>query len=427
MSLTIFHTPRLISFDGLQFILYKAIAELSEPCLSCSQYILRDEEYSLFSCCGRCCHERCLRTYLLSHNSICSNCLAPLGLPTNNESSAYVDERSVIPPEAADDDHNSIVSGPGGTQASEPQESTTVGLSSPPTSLYFVIEPGNEEDWGEVDEGWTENDEDCSICRERFQNEVAVQLPCDQRHRFHKQCIGTWLARSSTCPLCRINVLEQLLADFTPDFGDEMAGPDGQGECRSCGRHLYSEPVSMLPCTNHHAFHKTCVQEFIATYEACPICHEVVPSTFVAGNPPILLRPIESVILTGLQHVDIAQWVMFLHVEPAELEMVPNLRELLLLYREASEPLKLLSVCEPMGRLANAAVRRLQGLNRCIQAWKALRWEEVGLFDVDWIMEELQSDEPRGSLLLNFFRNQIHLLAPDFKGFRTELVDELLG
>lgn len=32
-------------------------------------------------------------------------------------------------------------------------------------------------------------------------------LPCDRRHRFHKDCIDPWLLRvSSLCPLCRLDL-----------------------------------------------------------------------------------------------------------------------------------------------------------------------------------------------------------------------------
>ncbi|XP_044485566.1 E3 ubiquitin-protein ligase SDIR1-like [Mangifera indica] len=45
-------------------------------------------------------------------------------------------------------------------------------------------------------------EEKCSICLEEFEGGVELRrLPCS--HVFHGDCIGQWLERSQTCPLCR--------------------------------------------------------------------------------------------------------------------------------------------------------------------------------------------------------------------------------
>ncbi|CAN6216307.1 unnamed protein product [Urochloa humidicola] len=46
--------------------------------------------------------------------------------------------------------------------------------------------------------------EECAICFEDFEDgeEISV-MPCSNRHEFHTKCIGKWLGRSNTCPLCR--------------------------------------------------------------------------------------------------------------------------------------------------------------------------------------------------------------------------------
>merc|ERR1712232_1465170 len=53
-----------------------------------------------------------------------------------------------------------------------------------------------------------ENDENkCMICMEHFANgDVLRTLPC--LHRYHKQCVDTWLHRSSTCPICKRDVTD---------------------------------------------------------------------------------------------------------------------------------------------------------------------------------------------------------------------------
>lgn len=56
--------------------------------------------------------------------------------------------------------------------------------------------------------------EECAICLAPFLDlEPVRKLPC--RHIFHKECIGTWLRSSHTCPLC----LHNLAAAMTSSHG----------------------------------------------------------------------------------------------------------------------------------------------------------------------------------------------------------------
>eukprot|EP00427_Karlodinium_veneficum_P033917 CAMPEP_0169285526 /NCGR_PEP_ID=MMETSP1016-20121227/58748_1 /TAXON_ID=342587 /ORGANISM="Karlodinium micrum, Strain CCMP2283" /LENGTH=380 /DNA_ID=CAMNT_0009375045 /DNA_START=27 /DNA_END=1166 /DNA_ORIENTATION=+ len=52
------------------------------------------------------------------------------------------------------------------------------------------------------------NDENkCMICMEHFADgDVLRTLPC--LHRYHKQCVDTWLHRSSSCPICKRDVTD---------------------------------------------------------------------------------------------------------------------------------------------------------------------------------------------------------------------------
>lgn len=438
MSQSIFDAPRLISFDGVQFTLYRAVADLSTPCLACDHRILRNEEYTLFSCCGHCCHEHCLRAYLLSQNYLCSNCFADLNQSTNGtvrppdfdlltvvleDGSDLIDNREAIhrteqaqsiPEDSSTSGHEDESTD---TQIGDPQENTSFERSSPPTSLYFTLESDSEEDR-------PDNDESCAICTDRLHDGVVTELPCGGRHRFHRACIRTWLETRSTCPFCRTNVLEELLADS--GFEDEMMGPPDQAECHVCNRDLFIERVSIIPCTSNHLSHKECAQDFIRAHGACPDCYERLPHAIVLEDPPIRLTPLETVLLEGLRHVDVAQWLMFLSQHPAQLEMMPNVRELLILYREADEPLKILSVSGTRSRLAHVALEGLNNLNRHIQVWSAFRWRAAALFDLDSILEDIESDEVIGGLTLNFYRRKIHLHVPDLVNFRESLL-ELLG
>ena len=51
-----------------------------------------------------------------------------------------------------------------------------------------------------------DNDENCcSICMDTYNDtDFVCQLTCD--HTFHISCIGQWLERSFTCPLCRCSI-----------------------------------------------------------------------------------------------------------------------------------------------------------------------------------------------------------------------------
>lgn len=47
--------------------------------------------------------------------------------------------------------------------------------------------------------------EDCSICFESILNRQPVSNCFTCKNKFHKNCIGRWLRKKSSCPLCRSN------------------------------------------------------------------------------------------------------------------------------------------------------------------------------------------------------------------------------
>jgi len=53
----------------------------------------------------------------------------------------------------------------------------------------------------------------CAICLDDFEDKEIVRvLPCG--HRFHDDCVIPWLTeRHSTCPLCKVDVLEHVLSE----------------------------------------------------------------------------------------------------------------------------------------------------------------------------------------------------------------------
>jgi len=49
---------------------------------------------------------------------------------------------------------------------------------------------------------------ECSVCLLEFDDADALRLLPTCPHAFHPECIGLWLERHSTCPLCRASVLD---------------------------------------------------------------------------------------------------------------------------------------------------------------------------------------------------------------------------
>ncbi|GLJ06249.1 hypothetical protein SUGI_0034330 [Cryptomeria japonica] len=52
---------------------------------------------------------------------------------------------------------------------------------------------------------------ECSVCLAEFTDGEAVRVLLKCRHAFHIPCIGIWLHRQSTCPVCRADVAMDFL------------------------------------------------------------------------------------------------------------------------------------------------------------------------------------------------------------------------
>jgi len=75
-----------------------------------------------------------------------------------------------------------------------------------PTRQFVVPEQKNSEDSKTDDApGTKDNQKSCCICMENFKDAENVRtLPC--LHIFHTSCIDSWLVRSSTCPICKLDI-----------------------------------------------------------------------------------------------------------------------------------------------------------------------------------------------------------------------------
>ncbi|KAL7244821.1 hypothetical protein ACSBR2_000222 [Camellia fascicularis] len=50
----------------------------------------------------------------------------------------------------------------------------------------------------------------CTICLAEYHKEDILRILLFCRHSFHAACIDKWLQQHSTCPVCRISLLEFL-------------------------------------------------------------------------------------------------------------------------------------------------------------------------------------------------------------------------
>jgi len=54
--------------------------------------------------------------------------------------------------------------------------------------------------------------DECAICAVPHLDDeypLVVALPCQGRHRFDLECVSQWLQRSTTCPMCRTDLMKK--------------------------------------------------------------------------------------------------------------------------------------------------------------------------------------------------------------------------
>lgn len=65
-----------------------------------------------------------------------------------------------------------------------------------------------------------EADELCCIWLDNFDAEQdIIRLPCNRNHFFHRACINDWILKSPTCPLCKVEINEELLNQLSENGG----------------------------------------------------------------------------------------------------------------------------------------------------------------------------------------------------------------
>ncbi|KAL3618682.1 hypothetical protein CASFOL_037501 [Castilleja foliolosa] len=57
-------------------------------------------------------------------------------------------------------------------------------------------------------------DAQCSICLAEYQEKETLRTMPRCGHSFHLPCIDTWLAKQSTCPVCRLSVQDSVESKY---------------------------------------------------------------------------------------------------------------------------------------------------------------------------------------------------------------------
>lgn len=69
-----------------------------------------------------------------------------------------------------------------------------------------------------------EADELCCIWLDNFETEQdIIRLPWNKYHYFHRNCINDWILKSPTCPLCKVEINEEILNQISEnDFQSDQ-------------------------------------------------------------------------------------------------------------------------------------------------------------------------------------------------------------
>ena len=53
----------------------------------------------------------------------------------------------------------------------------------------------------------------CTVCSEQLEGKMVVGLDCNETHIFHKKCINEWLYKENACPLCKEQIIPEVIYD----------------------------------------------------------------------------------------------------------------------------------------------------------------------------------------------------------------------
>ena len=82
--------------------------------------------------------------------------------------------------------------------------------------------------------------QECNICLEEIHQEHQSTLPC--QHKFHKDCLKTWMQIKSNCPLCRLRLdyryfaLKGILVKDTAEYSSDEYSSDTSSLSTSSAR-----------------------------------------------------------------------------------------------------------------------------------------------------------------------------------------------
>ncbi|KAI3410471.1 hypothetical protein GPALN_004572 [Globodera pallida] len=102
----------------------------------------------------------------------------------------------------------------------------------------------------------------CAICLESLLASEDVKKLGSCEHRFHRNCVDTWLGHgNTTCPMCRQQV-------------DQNARPNHLPDCPLCRESMQASQIKELHSCRH-SFHRVCVDSWLFNNggnTTCPVC-----------------------------------------------------------------------------------------------------------------------------------------------------------
>ncbi|XP_010421936.1 PREDICTED: RING-H2 finger protein ATL7-like [Camelina sativa] len=106
----------------------------------------------------------------------------------------------------------------------------------PPNNNLSTAESGLSKDVREMlpvviyKESFSVKDSQCSVCLGDYQaNEKLQQMPsCG--HTFHMECIDIWLTSHTTCPLCRLSLIQKPSLDRSPQGPEVVSSMENSNE-----------------------------------------------------------------------------------------------------------------------------------------------------------------------------------------------------
>lgn len=132
---------------------------------------------------------------------------------------------------------DTLSNSPGGNNSSAPlslrdiNQHTSISHYNPRVNRRETTEePLETEEHEASNNGNTDSDNMCVICRCPFENGDIIRTLNNCNHRFHRNCIDSWLEIRNTCPVCRHHVTEPRIENNTVSDNNNTTETTNQEE-----------------------------------------------------------------------------------------------------------------------------------------------------------------------------------------------------